>query len=144
MFSKACEYGIRASIYIAEQTLLSRKVSLKEVAAAIESPVAYTSKILQLLVRNNAINSDKGPKGGFYMDQEGLPKLKLSDIVSTIDGNTIYVGCGLGLSRCNENKPCSLHSQFKVIRDELRHMLEKTTIKSLAEDLDKGLAFLKH
>jgi Rrf2 family iron-sulfur cluster assembly transcriptional regulator len=49
MFSKACEYGIRASIFIAEQSLLDRKVSLKDVAEAIESPSAYTSKILQRL-----------------------------------------------------------------------------------------------
>ena len=52
MFSKACEYGIRASIYIAQQSLLDRKVSLKEISEAIESPTAYTSKILQKLTRN--------------------------------------------------------------------------------------------
>jgi len=85
MFSKACEYGIRASIYITEQSLRDRKVSLKDVAKAIESPEAYTSKILQQLVRNNIINSDKGPTGGFSMDKQRLEKITLSSIVSTID-----------------------------------------------------------
>ena len=143
MFSKACEYGIRASIYIAEQSLLERKVSLIEVASAIESPTAYTSKILQLLSRNFIINSDKGPTGGFSMDKKELDKIKLSDIVFTIDGDSIYNGCGLGLKQCNEVMPCPVHNQFKLIRDDLKKMLEKTTVKALALDHEKGLTFLK-
>lgn len=143
MFSKACEYGIRASIYIAEQSQLDRKVGLKEVSEAIESPMAYTSKILQQLSRNNIINSDKGPSGGFSMDNQELNKVKLSTIVFAIDGDNIYNGCGLGLNKCNEKKPCPVHNQFKIVRDELKKMLETTTVKSLASDLEKGLTFLK-
>lgn len=143
MFSKACEYGIRATIYISEQSLRDRKVSLKDVARAIESPEAYTSKILQQLVRNNIINSDKGPTGGFSIDKQVLEKVTLSSIVSAIDGNAIYTGCGLGLKKCNEKKPCPVHNQFKIIRENLKTMLETTTIKALALDLEKGLTFLK-
>ncbi|MFZ1495509.1 MAG: Rrf2 family transcriptional regulator [Saprospiraceae bacterium] len=143
MFSKACEYGIRASIFIAEQSKLGNKVSLKEVAEAIESPIAYTSKILQLLSRNNIINSDKGPKGGFYMNKQELNNVKLSTIVFAIDGDNIYKGCGLGLKQCNEKLPCPVHNQFKIIRDELKKMLETTTVNSLAIDYKNGLTFLK-
>lgn len=143
MFSKACEYGIRATIYISEQSLRDRKVSLKDVARAIESPEAYTSKILQQLVRNNIIKSEKGPTGGFSIDKQVLEKVTLSSIVSAIDGNAIYTGCGLGLKKCNEKKPCPVHNQFKIIRENLKTMLETTTIKALALDLEKGLTFLK-
>ena len=143
MFSKTCEYGIRASIYIAEQSLLDRKVSLIEVASAIESPTAYTSKILQLLSRNFIINSDKGPTGGFSISKQKLEEIKLSHIVFSIDGDLIYNGCGLGLKMCNEKKPCPVHNQFKVIRDDLKKMLENTAIKALALDHEKGLSFLK-
>lgn len=143
MFSKACEYGIRASIYIAKQSQLDRKVGLIEVSEAIESPAAYTSKILQLLSRHQVIKSDKGPTGGFSMNKNDFDKIKLSTIVEAIDGNNIYMGCGLGLSKCNERQPCPLHNQFKSIRNELKMMLENTTIKALAEDFEKGLTFLK-
>lgn len=143
MFSKACEYGIRASIFIAEQSKLGNKVSLKEVAEAIESPIAYTSKILQQLTRNNIINSDKGPRGGFYMNKQELDNVKLSTIVFAVDGDNIYKGCGLGLKQCNEKLPCPVHNQFKVIRDELKKMLETTTVHSLVIDYKNGLTFLK-
>lgn len=143
MFSKACEYGIRASIFVAEQSLLDKKVSLKDIAKAIDSPEAYTSKILQQLSRNYIINSEKGPTGGFSMSKEELDKVKLSTIVKAIDGDAIYNGCGLGLKNCNEKMPCPAHSRFKLIRDELKNMLETTLVKSLTLDLKEGLTFLK-
>ncbi len=143
MFSKACEYGIRATIYITEQSLHDTKVSLKDVAKAIESPEAYTSKILQKLVRKHIIHSDKGPTGGFSIEKKGFEKITLSTIVSAIDGNALYIDCGLGLKKCNAKKPCPVHNQFKLIRENLKIMLETTTVKSLAFDLGKGLTFLK-
>lgn len=143
MFSKTCEYGIRATIYIAEQSLMNRKVSLKEIAKSIDSPEAFTSKILQQLSASNLINSDKGPKGGFSMDYALLEKVKLSNIVFAIDSDNIYKGCGLGLKKCNEKMPCPVHNQFKTVRDDLKRMLETTTIKSLTLGLKDGLTFLK-
>ncbi len=143
MFSKACEYGIKSAIYIAEQSLLNKKVSLRDISKAIESPEAYTSKILQQLVRSSIIHSEKGPTGGFSIEVKSLEKVKLCAIVSAIDGDEVYMGCGLGLKQCNEKKPCPVHYQFKSIRENLKQMLESTTVKSLALDLEKGKTFLK-
>lgn len=143
MFSKACEYGIKATIYVAEQSLVNRKVSLKEIAKSIDSPEAFTAKILQKLCRNNIINSEKGPAGGFLMDSKKLEKICLSDIVFTIDGDDIYKGCALGLKNCNDKKPCPVHDKFAIIRDNLKNMLETTTIQMLARGLKAGPTFLK-
>ena len=143
MFSKACEYGIKASIYIAEHSIAGRKVSLKETAKAIASPEAFTAKILQNLCRNNIINSEKGPGGGFLIDDQKLAKICLSDIVFTIDGDDIYKGCALGMKNCNANKPCPVHDKFAIIRNDLKTMLETTTIQSLALGLKAGPTFLK-
>ena len=143
MFSKACQYGIRATIYIAEQSLLGKKVSLKDVAKETDSPEAYTSKILQKLAKSKIINSEKGPTGGFLMDEEELKTIKLSTIVAAIDGDDIYSGCGLGLKNCNGKSPCPMHNHFKDVRNQLKIMLESTTIQSLAIDLNNGLSFLK-
>lgn len=143
MFSKACEYGIKASIYIAGQSKLGRKVGLKEVAKSIESPEAYTSKILQLLSKNNLLLSEKGPTGGFFMDGVQLETVTLGNLVTAIDGDNIYKGCGLGLKQCNEIKPCPLHKQFKHVREELQNMLEGTSVANLSSELSLGLTFLK-
>lgn len=77
------------------------------------------------------------------MEGEKLATLKLSSIVAAIDGDDIYKGCGLGLEKCNEKKPCPMHDQFKAIRDELKKMLETTSVKELALGLKDGLTMLK-
>ncbi len=143
MFSKACEYGIKASVYIIDCSLKNEKVSMKDVAKAIDSPEAYTSKILQQLSRNNIIQSEKGPTGGFSVEKDKIEQLNLSMIVAAIDGDAIYKGCGLGFHQCNESKPCIIHHQYKSIRGDLKTMLEKTLLVDLSEDIEKGLSFLK-
>lgn len=142
MFSKACEYAIRASIYIAVKSEAGQRVSLKDIAGAIDSPEAFTAKILQQLSKDQIIASVKGPSGGFSIDKKKLQSLRLSQIVYAIDGDRIYKGCGLGLKDCSERKPCPVHHKFKIIREELKAMLENTTVSELANGLGKGLTFL--
>ena len=143
MFSKACEYGIKATIHISRQSQQGERVSLKAVAKEIDSPVAFTAKILQSLANSNIIISSKGPTGGYEIPKSEQSKITLFHIVEAIDGDNIYNGCGLGLKQCNEQKPCPIHFKFKVIREELKNMLKSTTIYELANGLQEGLAFLK-
>lgn len=143
MFSKACEYGIRAVLYIAEQSQHDNRVNIKEISRTIDSPEAFTAKILQQLARNGIVNSLKGPAGGFVIEPDKLEALMLSDIVFAIDGDHIYTGCGLGLPQCSDEMPCPVHHKFVSVREGLREMLENTSIIELTKDLNKGLSFLK-
>jgi Rrf2 family protein len=143
MFSKACEYAIRATVYITGQSDQGMRASLKDIAKEIDSPEAFTAKILQALVRNGIIDSVKGPSGGFMIEKKNMSRIRLSQIVSAIDGDSIYKGCGLGLKECSELHPCPLHEKFKKIREELKNMLEKTSVYELAVGLESGLTFLK-
>lgn len=143
MFSKACEYGIRASIHLAQLAVEGQRGRLKDIAKAIDSPIAFTAKILQSLAKDGIILSVQGPHGGYEIPIEELHQIKLSDIVQSIDGDQIYRGCGLGLKKCNSRKPCPLHFHFKSIRDELRDMLQSTSLYDLSVEMQEGLTFLK-
>lgn len=143
MFSKACEYGIKATIFIATMSKHEKRVSLNDIAREIDSPVSFTAKILQTLVKSSIIDSIKGPSGGFEIKKAKAGKIKLSMVVSAIDGDSIYISCGLGFQSCNENKPCPLHYKFIKIREDLRKMLEETSLLDLSDDINSGLTFLK-
>lgn len=143
MFSKACEYGIKATLHIAHQSRLNKRVGLKDIAKAIDSPEAFTAKILQQLSRSGIIESSKGPNGGFEISSVRLKEIKLVEIVSAIDGDELFQGCGLGLKQCNEQKPCPVHHKFKAIRNNLKNMLENTSLDELSKGLSNGITFLK-
>jgi len=132
MFSKACEYGIRALTVIAEAGKENRKIGIKELCKAANTPESFTAKILQNLVKRDIISSQKGPTGGFYISKD-LNKITLYDIVEAIDGKAIFNKCGLGLTQCNAKKPCPLHTKFEVVRDELNAMCKNNTLQDLVE-----------
>jgi Rrf2 family transcriptional regulator, iron-sulfur cluster assembly transcription factor len=143
MFSKACEYGLRATLYIAMNSLDDKRVSLREIAGKIASPEAFTAKILQQLVHHKIIHSVKGATGGFEIEKQDLCRITLSQIVSAIDGNELLYGCVIGLSKCTEEHPCPVHAKFTEIRGNLKVMLDTTSIYDLSQGLETGLTFLK-
>ena len=119
MFSKSCEYGLRAAIFIAQQSKLKNKVSLSTISEEINSPQAFTAKILQQLTRNKIIKSIKGPYGGFMVEEEKM-STQLSEIVNVLDGDSIFTGCGLGLRQCDASAPCPLHFEFVEVKENMR------------------------
>lgn len=143
MFSQSCRYGIKASIYVAKESQRGNRVNLRQIAEHIDSPSAFTAKILQQLVRHKIISSTTGPQGGFEIESKKISETKLRDIVFAIDGDSIYVGCGLGFTNCNEKKPCPIHYQYKEIRSQLKIMLETSNLLDLLNDIENGLTFLK-
>jgi Rrf2 family iron-sulfur cluster assembly transcriptional regulator len=143
MFSKACEYGIRAVIFINQQSAKKNRVSLVDIANAIASPSAFTAKILQKLVKSGHVKSLKGPRGGFHIAEETIDAISLHDIVVAIDGHGLFLQCCLGLPQCNDLKPCPMHDQYKEVRGGLLKMLKETTVSDLANQLEEGKGFLK-
>ena len=143
MFSKTCEYAIKASIYIASQSLAQKRVGIKDIAQAIESPEAFTGKIMQVLSKNHIVASVKGPHGGFEILESAMKEKKLAEVVRAMDGDDIFKSCGLGLKECSGANPCPLHNQFAKIRADITKLLETTTLYDVATGLADGLSFLK-
>ena len=142
MFSKACEYGIKATAYVALQSLEEKRASLMAIANEINSPVAFTAKILQQLTKDGILYSIQGPNGGYNITKSDIDRIKLSDVVYAIDGDSVYEGCALGFEKCNSEMPCPLHKKFIGIRQDLKYMLENTSLFELATEIELGLTYL--
>lgn len=141
MFSKACEYGIRAVLFIAKESQKDKRPNIVQISKAVDSPEPFTAKICQQLARSGIILSKKGPNGGFYLNKDS--ELKLIDIVTAIDGDGIFRGCCLGLPECSSLHPCPVHDQFEDVRGGLKFMCENTKVMDLANKLEEGETFLK-
>ena len=126
MFSKACEYGIRATLYIAQQSLQDERVRLKAIAHEIDAPEAFTAKILQQLVKSDLLQSFRGPKGGFILN--GKKEILLHDVVIAIDGDHLMEDCVLGLNECSSINPCPVHDKFSIVKNQLSETLLSTRV----------------
>lgn len=144
MFSKACEYALRAVLYINMKSIDGSRVGIPEIAREVAAPLAFTGKILQVLVREGIISSVKGPNGGFFIDSKAT-SITLNDILIAIDGNEdVLHKCALGLKECSDKFPCPIHGEIKMYKDRVRSVMTKTTVQSLTNDLCNGKTFLNN
>lgn len=112
-------------IHVAGYQEEEKRVGLKEIAGATESPEAFTAKILQQLVKAGLLKSYKGPTGGFELSGS---EIKLIDVVAAIDGRKLMDECVLGFSTCSGANPCPVHEKFVPIRELLNETLLSTNI----------------
>jgi Rrf2 family protein len=143
MFSKACEYAIRAVLYIAYKSIDGSRSSIKEIANEINSPEPFTAKILQSLTKAEIISSIKGPNGGFFLEPTAKP-VPLVAIVKVIDDENVLHSCALGLKQCSNEFPCPIHHEIKAYKDRLLEVMSEKTVQQLAKELDQGQTFLKN
>lgn len=144
MFYKETEYALRGLIYIQIQNLEGHRPGIIEIAEEIDAPKYYIAKILQRLVRDGIVNSQKGKGGGFFFDPE-KQEVPLKAVIQTIEGDKIFSGCGLGLRHCSNANPCPLHEQYKAIRESIDKLISEETIQSVANknygSLQSGFQF---
>lgn len=142
MFSKSTEYALRAVIYIAQKGSEEKKLGLDEISKAIDSPASFTAKILQQLTKDNKIvSSVRGPNGGFYITNKAK-KLPVRAVLEAMEEDEVLEKCVLGLAVCSETKPCPMHSEYKVIKQQLIQLFSKKTIQQLAEEMKSGEVFV--
>jgi Rrf2 family protein len=138
MFSKATEYALRATIYIAKKSTLDKKIGIEEISNAIGSPQSFTAKILQLLTKENKlISSLRGPNGGFFLSDEAR-KMPLRSILIAMGEDDILEKCVLGLKQCSEIHPCPMHNEYKSIKRQLIKLFVSKTIQQVADDMKDG------
>lgn len=141
MLSLTCKTAIKSVIYLASKFESGEKAGIKEIAEYINASEHTVGKMLQTLVKEQVINSLKGPTGGFFITIKQINQ-PIINIVVAIDGKDVFNQCGLGLSKCSATHPCPMHDDYKVIRDQFKVMCQHKKISDLCETVNEGMAYL--
>jgi Rrf2 family protein len=128
MFSKSCQYAIRAVIYLARHHQDGHASGVKEIAGELNAPQQFLAKVLQQLVRHDLVGSTKGPNGGFWLEEKHLSN-PVYKIIECVDGPSVLSSCILGLPNCSNMNPCPFHDHFFGCRDGLRDLLESKAVR---------------
>jgi Rrf2 family protein len=133
LISKACNYGIRASLFVASKPDL-QYVPIHQISEELNISFHFLTKILQILTQKNIMNSYRGPNGGVSLARPSQ-EISILDIIEAIDGLKIFKECLLGLPECNNNKPCPLHEKWADVREELRNTFSNSNLSDLADQI---------
>jgi Rrf2 family protein len=131
MITKTGLHAIRALAILAKLPE-GEYAGAARVARMIDAPENYLGKLLQSLVPEGLVVSQKGLGGGFRLARDSH-SITLLDVVEPIDHVSRRTGCFLGWRECSDRDPCALHHQWKAVRTAFLNMLARTTIADLVK-----------
>ena len=93
----------------------------------------FLSKILKKLVEAKILSSTKGPGGGFNLarDPRAVSLIQVIRVFDNIDDGLSE--CAIGWARCSDEKPCSLHEEYKKLREHTNNYLENVNLANFVE-----------
>jgi Rrf2 family protein len=124
-------YGTRLLIDLALH-LNGERVLLRDVALRQDISLMYLERLIAPLVSAGIVRTIRGPKGGISLAKP--PKqIRLSEVMSILEGSTAPVECVDNPMLCNRSKTCATRDIWDGIKKQTDMILESTTIYDLVE-----------
>lgn len=130
VFSKSFGYALRGVLYVALNSDQKVKVQLDEIAENLAVPRYFLGKIMNRLVNEGILSSEKGHRGGFSINEQTM-QINLMRLFKLTGDNESFETCALRLRKCNADNPCPLHFEIEQLRTQWHKFLTGTTIEDL-------------
>lgn len=131
LYSKGCEYAMRALIFAAQRDDgQGSRFQIGEVCEKLDIPESFTRKIFQALVQGGFLQAMRGPGGGYQLNRPPS-EIPLIEIIEAVDGADTFNHCVMGLPECNGKKPCPLHEVWSSTKNTLLEHLGKKTLQDV-------------
>jgi Rrf2 family protein len=121
--SGAASIAIHGIILIARSSVTMNVV---HIANATDTSKHHVAKVMQRMVKENFISSQRGPNGGFLLNVDP-EKLNFLDIYEAIEGKIEVNSCPMDKKVCSFDK-CVLDNISNRMTLEFRDYLEKQTV----------------
>lgn len=137
VLSKSSTYAIQACAQLVAKHRDKSFTPISELATELEIPYHFLKKVMSELVQHGIIVSQRSAKGGVALAKDPHATT-LSEIITSLEGSSLFTECLLGLPGCGEKKPCAMHSAWAVERNRLQLMFTSTTIADVASRIQKN------
>ena len=137
MISNTSKYAIRALIYLELYSSPQKKEGIKSIAGELGIPPPFLGKILQGLVKQQILDSTKGPNGGFCLRKPAMD-ISLMEIIELMEGKEPFNTCVIRTTPCDPDHPCSMHKKLAKLRSEIKMLYTTETIADLVSEFREG------
>lgn len=129
MISQTAKHAI-AALSVLAQAAPSQYLGAGDIAGEIDAPRNYLGKLLQSLIAQGLVQSQKGKGGGFRLARSP-DQITLFEVVNPIDRLDRWSNCFLERRPCSAESLCVLHDRWAVVRDVYIDFLKSTTLAEL-------------
>ena len=120
-------------------------VSVREIAEHYSVPRRLLAEALKDLSRSGLCDSQRGATGGYSLSRPA-EKISLGEVVAALEGAPAVSSCEtLGAFRqgsCDVMAVCPIRSPLHKIRDGIWTLMQKTSLRALAESSETGYDIL--
>lgn len=124
MFSQKVEYALRAVVHLAAEAPAARTV--EQIATVTKVPQAYLAKVIQSLVHEGVLRSQRGIGGGISLVKSPRD-LTILEVVNAVDPIQRITSCPLGLS-AHGIRLCPLHKRVDHALSLVEDAFKNTTL----------------
>lgn len=122
-------YGARAMLDLA---LCSdgKPILLKDIAKRQEVSEKYLEHVFSSLKRANLVKSVRGSRGGYLLAKDPS-KIKLSEIINTLEGSIAPVECVANEKLCHRASSCITRDIWCKLKESLIDVLDSFTLEEM-------------
>ncbi|MGE5357505.1 MAG: RrF2 family transcriptional regulator [Bacteroidales bacterium] len=128
--TRAADYGVRVMVRLATLPAGSR-TSLPELAASVDVPPVFLSKVLQRLVKSGLVASRRGKQGGFELACDAA-SVTLYDVLEALDSVPWLNQCVGTAAACDRSPCCAAHLVWIEAQERMREVLTSASLERMA------------
>lgn len=129
MLNSSAEYALKATHLLAHAPPEERRTA-EDLAAELDLPPNFLSKLLGRLRREGVLESRPGPSGGFRLAR-APSEVTLAEVAAPFDDLVRDRQCLLGRPECRDDSPCAAHERWKGLADRVERFFRETTLADL-------------
>lgn len=134
MISQTAEYALRAMVFLA---MNAEAATREQIAETTKVPPGYLSKILQKLVKEGYVVSQRGLRGGYALASTPA-EVSILDIINAVDPIERLLTCPLGIES-HGHILCPLHKSISEATASVETAFSKITLKQLLVEAEIAL-----
>lgn len=104
---------------------------LREIADKGNLPARFLAKIFQKLRQHHLVDSQRGAVRGYSLARPA-DQITLREIFEAIEGPDLFERCVFWPGRCGDQHLCCLHNRWVMIKQNLKEMIDGTTLEEVA------------
>ncbi|MBN2428681.1 MAG: Rrf2 family transcriptional regulator [Deltaproteobacteria bacterium] len=130
VITRATEYAIRALLFLAKQPK-GQIVYKKDICESQKITPAFLTKILQPLIKDGIVGSQRGVGGGFYLLKDPS-RINILDVIQSQEGPIFLNHCLSPEEECSREKTCPVKNVWEEANRGLVKTLSDYDFQSLA------------
>ena len=109
-----------------------KPVPLRDIAQRQQISLPYLEQLIAPLKAGGLIRSIRGTGGGILLARNSA-EIKLSEVISLLEGPTVLVDCVNDPDLCDRSEYCITRDIWEELKTAIDGVLESTTLHNLVE-----------